>query len=150
MLTVNFNLPSTGDKTFVLSEHLPCVVYFYPKDNTSGCTNEALDFKDAYPEFQKLGVEVVGISRDSIKSHENFKSKFELPFPLLSDQEENICNQFEVIKLKKMYGKEVMGIERSTFLLDKDGYIIHQWRKIKVPGHVAQVLEIAKSKLIIS
>ena len=146
MLTVNFTLPATSNKTFVLSEHLPCVVYFYPKDNTSGCTNEALAFKEAYPEFQKLGFEVVGISRDSIKSHENFKSKFELPFPLLSDQDEMVCNQFEVIKLKKMYGKEVMGVERSTFLLDKKGVITHQWRKIKVPGHVEQVLEAARTQ----
>ena len=146
MLTVNFTLPATGEKTFVLSEHLPCVVYFYPKDNTSGCTNEALAFKEAYSEFQKLGVEVVGISRDSIKSHENFKAKFELPFPLLSDQDEIVCNQFDVIKLKKMYGKEVMGVERSTFLLDKNGIITNQWRKIKVAGHVEQVLEAAQAQ----
>ena len=147
MSAMDFNLAATGETTFTLSENLPCVVYFYPKDNTPGCTNESLDFKAQYAEFEALGVAVVGISRDSIKSHENFKAKYELPFALLSDKDETVCTQFDVIKMKKLYGKEVRGIERSTFFIDKTGQIAHEWRKVKVPEHVMEVLSVVKERL---
>ena len=119
----------------------PTVLYFYPKDNTPGCTNEALAFRDRYNEFLALKVVLVGISRDSIKAHENFKKKFALPFELVSDTDEKICTLFNVIKNKKMYGKEVRGIERSTFLIDPKGILNHAWRGVKVDGHVKQVLD---------
>lgn len=119
----------------------PVVLYFYPKDNTPGCTNEALAFRDHYDEFLALKVVLVGISRDTIKAHENFKKKFALPFELVSDTDEKICTLFSVIKNKKMYGKEVRGIERSTFLIDQKGILRHAWRGVKVDGHVTQVLD---------
>jgi len=132
----DFSLPATGGQTFVLSgardKHL--VIYFYPKDNTPGCATEAQQFRDLHAEFQKAGCEVVGISRDSIKSHENFKAKFTLPFALLSDADEAACNLFGVIKLKNMYGKQVRGIERSTFALDKNGILRREWRGPKAMG----------------
>lgn len=137
---ISFILPATGGQDFSTNDHLPLVLYFYPKDNTPGCTNEALDFKAHYQEFKKLGFEVVGISRDSIKSHENFKAKHELPFALLSDADEQVCNLFDVIKMKNMYGKQVRGIERSTFILNKEGVIIQEWHKVKVAEHVKEVL----------
>ena len=138
---IDFTLPATGSTTFTLSEHLPCLIYFYPKDNTAGCTSEALDFKDLYDQFQQLGITIVGISRDSITSHEKFKAKFDFPFPLLSDEDETVCRQFGVIKLKKMYGRESLGIERSTFYIDRNGKIACEWRKLKVMGHVEEVLQ---------
>ncbi|CAM2339858.1 peroxiredoxin [Burkholderia vietnamiensis] len=116
------------------------VLYFYPKDNTPGCTTEGLQFRDLYPKFTKAGAEVIGVSRDSLRSHDNFKAKLELPFPLISDADEALCTLFDVIKMKKMYGKEVRGIERSTFLIDADGVLRQAWRGIKVPGHVDDVL----------
>jgi peroxiredoxin Q/BCP len=117
------------------------VLYFYPKDNTPGCTTEGLQFRDLYPKFTKAGAEIVGVSRDSVRSHENFKAKLELPFTLVSDTDEAVCTLFDVIKMKKMYGKQVRGIERSTFLIDGDGVLRREWRGIKVPGHVDEILE---------
>ncbi len=143
----DFTLPATGGTDFTLSAARGklLVIYFYPKDNTPGCTSESQAFRDLYPQFSKAGCEVVGISRDSIKSHENFKAKFSLPFPLLSDADEKVCTQFGVIKLKKLYGKEVRGIERSTFVLDKRGVLRHEWRGVKVDGHAEEVLKFVQS-----
>ncbi len=139
----DFSLPATGNQTFVLSgargKHL--VIYFYPKDDTPGCTTEAQQYRDLYPKFNKASCEVVGISRDSLKSHEKFKAKFTLPFALLSDADETACELFGVIKLKNMYGKQVRGIERSTFVLDKDGILRHEWRGLKADGHAQEVLD---------
>ncbi len=143
----DFTLPATGGIDFTLSavRGKSLVIYFYPKDNTPGCTAESQAFRDLYPEFRKADCEVVGVSRDSIKSHENFKAKFGLPFALLSDAEEKLCTQFGVIKLKKLYGKEVRGIERSTFVLDKRGVLRREWRGVKVENHVAEVLNFVQS-----
>jgi thioredoxin-dependent peroxiredoxin len=116
------------------------VIYFYPKDNTPGCSNQGSDFRDHYPAFLKAGCEVLGVSRDSLKSHTSFRSKFEFPFHLLSDPDEAVCAQFEVMKMKNMYGKQVRGIERSTFVIDAGGKLAKEWRGVKVPGHVAEVL----------
>lgn len=139
----DFSLPATGNQTFTLSQargkHL--VIYFYPKDNTPGCTTEAQQFRDLYKAFAKAGCEVVGISRDSLKSHENFKTKFSLPFSLLSDTDEIACELFGVIKLKNMYGKQVRGIERSTFVFDKAGMLRREWRGLKADGHAKEVLD---------
>jgi peroxiredoxin Q/BCP len=139
----DFSLPATGNQTFTLSgargKHL--VIYFYPKDNTPACTTEAQQFRDLYAKFKKANCEVVGISRDSLKSHENFKAKFTLPFALLSDADETACKLFGVIKQKNMYGKQVRGIERSTFAFDKAGILRHEWRGLKVDGHAQEVLE---------
>lgn len=143
----DFSLPATGGQTFTLSaargKHL--VIYFYPKDNTPGCTTEAQQFRDLYAEFTKVGCEVVGVSRDSIKSHEGFKAKFTLPFELLSDAEETACALFGVIKQKMMYGKQVRGIERSTFVFDKGGELRREWRKLKADGHAQEVLDFVNS-----
>ena len=117
------------------------VIYFYPKDNTPGCTQEGEDFRDLYKEFKKLKTEIYGVSRDSLKSHEGFKEKYKYPFELISDTEEKLCNLFDVIKEKNMYGKKYMGIERSTFLINKEGKLSAEWRKVKVSGHAAEVLE---------
>lgn len=143
----DFELPATGGTHFRLSEHQgqPVVIYFYPKDSTPGCTTEGQQFRDLYPEFQAADVEVFGISRDSLKSHENFKAKLGLPFELLSDAQETACNVFGVIKMKNMYGKQVRGIERSTFVIGADGVLKREWRGVKVDGHAQQVLEFAKS-----
>lgn len=143
----DFELPSTGGKTFKLSAHLgkTLVIYFYPKDATPGCTTQGQQFRDHYAEFNSANTEIFGISRDSIKSHENFKAKFEFPFDLLADTEELACQLFGVIKMKKMYGKEVRGIERSTFIINKDGVLIHEWRGVKVDGHIPEVLEFIRS-----
>ncbi len=143
----DFTLPSTGGTDFTLSSvrGKSLVIYFYPKDNTPGCTTESQHFRDLYPEFQKAGCEVVGISRDSIKSHENFKARFTLPFALLSDADEKVCTQFGVMKMKKLYGKEVRGIERSTFVLDRHGVLRHEWRGVKVDGHADEVLKFVQS-----
>ena len=143
----DFTSPSTGGGVFRLSEHRgkKLVLYFYPKDNTPGCTVEGGDFRDRYKEFRKADAEVVGVSRDSIKSHEGFKAKMKFPFELLSDADEELCTQFGVIKMKNMYGKMVRGIERSTFVIDKDGALAREWRGVKVPGHVEEVLNFVKT-----
>ena len=140
-----YSLPSSSGEIFHSAEHLPLIVYFYPKDNTAGCTTEGLDFNRLLPEFTALGYTVVGISRDSVKSHQNFCSKQGFAFELLSDSDETVCQQFGVLKLKKLYGKEHIGIERSTFVLDKDGNITHEWRKVKVAEHAQTVLETLKA-----
>jgi peroxiredoxin Q/BCP len=139
----DFSLPATGGETFNLAAQRGNIVvlYFYPKDSTPGCTTEAQNFRDLYPEFIKAGALVVGVSRDSLKSHENFKEKQALPFALLSDSDEKLCQQFGVIKQKKLYGKEVRGIERSTFVIDKNGVLRREWRAIKIPGHAQSVLD---------
>jgi len=143
----DFSLPCTGAKSFQLSEAKGkfLVLYFYPKDNTPGCTTESIEFRDLYPQFQKLGCGIYGISRDSLKSHEGFKAKHGFPFDLLSDAEEQVCAQFGVIKMKNMYGKQVRGIERSTFVLDRERVIRREWRGVKVPGHVQEVLNFVKA-----
>ena len=145
----DFTLPATGGVPFTLStvRGKSLVIYFYPKDNTAGCTTENQQFRDLYADFQEAGCEVVGISRDSIKSHENFKTKFSLPFALLSDVEEVVCELFGVIKLKNMYGKQVRGIERSTFVLDKKGVLRREWRGIKADGHAQEVLAFIQNQL---
>ncbi|NIR25443.1 MAG: thioredoxin-dependent thiol peroxidase [Gammaproteobacteria bacterium] len=143
----DFSLPATSDQTISLKQlkGKNVVIYFYPKDSTPGCTSEGQDFRDNYESFQQLNTEILGVSRDSIKSHENFKAKQEFPFELLSDKEESLCELFDVIKEKNMYGKKVMGIERSTFLIDKKGVLRNEWRKVKVKGHVEEVLEAVKA-----
>ncbi len=141
-----FKAQATGE-TLVKSSALkgaPYVIYFYPKDNTPGCTQEGQDFRDLYPKFKRLGVAIFGVSRDSLKAHENFKAKFEFPFELISDPDEELCNLFDVIRMKNMYGKQVRGIERSTFLVDGKGVLRREWRKVKVPGHAEEVLAAAK------
>ncbi len=142
----NFEAPST-EGTFRLSDHAghPVVLYFYPKDSTPGCTSEGMQFRDLYPQFAKAGAVVAGISRDSQKSHANFKSKMDFPFALLSDADEALCAQFDVIRMKNMYGKKVRGIERSTFVIDKSGNLAREWRKVKVPGHAQEVLDVVRT-----
>jgi len=142
----NFTINATGDQEITLSElkGKNIVIYFYPKDSTPGCTTEGQNFRDNIKEFEAHNTLIFGVSRDSIKSHDNFKRKQEFPFDLLSDTDEALCNLFDVIKLKKMYGREYMGIERSTFLLDTKGTLIKEWRKIKLKGHVDEVLEAVK------
>jgi len=148
-VVADFTLPATGGVSFTLSaaRGKSLVIYFYPKDNTPGCTTESQQFRDLYADFHKAGCEVVGISRDSIKSHENFKTKFTLPFALLSDVEEEVCELFDVIKLKNMYGKQVRGIVRSTFALDKNGVLRREWRGIKADGHAQEVLEFVQNQM---
>ncbi len=143
----DFTLPATGDRTVTLSElrGSKVVLYFYPKDNTPGCTNESKDFRDLHADFAAAGCAVFGISRDGMKSHENFKAKLELPFDLVSDADEAACQAFEVIKMKNMYGKQVRGIERSTFLIDAQGNVARAWRGVKVAGHAAEVLAAAQT-----
>ena len=143
----DFELPATSGTTFRLSELLghPVVIYFYPKDNTPGCTTEGQQFRDLHPQFQKLACAVFGVSRDSLKSHENFKSKMSFPFELLSDADEVACKLFGVIKMKNMYGRKVRGIERSTFVFDAGGEIKREWRGVKVPGHAQEVLDCVKT-----
>ena len=133
--------------TFKLSDHRDktVVLYFYPKDNTPGCTTEGAEFRDAYPQFRKAGAIVVGCSRDSLKSHEGFKAKMEFPFELISDPDEKLCQQFGVIKMKNMYGKQVRGIERSTFVIDGTGKLVREWRGVRVPGHVDEALAFVKT-----
>lgn len=139
----DFELPATGGGTVRLSDLAgrPVVLYFYPKDNTPGCTREGQDFRDLYGRIKRAKATVLGISRDSLKSHENFKRKFEFPFELLSDADETLCQLFDVIRQKNMYGKSVRGIERSTFLIDGEGILRREWRKVKVDGHAGEVLE---------
>jgi peroxiredoxin Q/BCP len=142
-----FSLPATGDKTVSLEDFkgTNLVIYFYPKDSTPGCTLEGQDFRDRYAEFKAAGTEILGVSRDGLKAHENFKAKQAFPFDLISDAEEALCRQFDVIHEKNMYGRKVMGIVRSTFLIDGDGILRREWRKVRVKGHVDEVLEAARS-----
>lgn len=141
-------LITTGEGSFSLAalKGNPAVLYFYPRDNTPGCTQEGKDFAEAYPAFRKLGVPVYGISNDSLAAHEKFSAKFSFPFPLVSDPEKELSQKFGVIKMKSMYGKQFEGIERSTFVIDEKGKIEKEWRKVKVPGHVAEVLAYLKAR----
>ena len=143
----DFNIPATGDKKIKLSDFKgkKVVLYFYPKDSTPGCTLEGQDFRDNIRKFSSRKTVILGVSRDSLKSHEKFKEKQCFPFELLSDEEEKLCKQFDVIKQKNMYGKKVRGIERSTFLIDEKGVLRAEWRKVKVDGHVSEVLEAVKN-----
>lgn len=144
----DFTVPATGDQEISLSDfkgRKNVVIYFYPKDSTPGCTTEGQDFRDHHADFEKADTVILGVSRDGIKSHENFKAKQSFPFELLSDKDEALCKLFDVIKLKKMYGKESLGVERSTFIIDKEGVLRQEWRKVKVSGHVAEVLEAVKA-----
>jgi peroxiredoxin Q/BCP len=143
----NFSLPATGDKELSLEDFKgsKLVIYFYPKDNTPGCTLEGQNFRDSYKQFQAAGAEILGVSRDSLKAHENFRAKQAFPFDLLSDQDEELCKQFDVIHEKNMYGRKVMGIVRSTFLIDGEGILRQDWRKVRVKGHVEEVLEAVKT-----
>jgi peroxiredoxin Q/BCP len=142
----NFKAESTKNEEFILNDYFGSfiVLFFYPKDNTPGCTQEGIDFSDNYNKFKKLDSNIFGISRDSIKSHQNFINKYKYKFDLISDHDEKICNLFDVIKEKNMYGKKYMGIERSTFIIDKKGTLIKEWRKVKVKGHAIEVLEFIK------
>ena len=135
-----FSLPDAQGQEFNAADHLPLVLYFYPKDSTPGCTTEAEEFNALLPQFLQLDYTVVGISRDSAKSHQKFINKLNLQFNLLCDISETVCRQFDVIKEKNMYGKKVLGIERSTFILNHNGHIIHEWRKVRAAGHAQQVL----------
>ena len=143
----NFTAAATSETTVTLSElkGKNVVIYFYPKDSTPGCTTEGQNFRDLYPEFQAANTEIFGVSRDGMRAHENFKAKQSFPFELISDKEEDLCKLFDVIKLKKMYGKEHLGIERSTFLIDAEGVLRNEWRKLKVAGHADEVLEAVKA-----
>ncbi|HZO22123.1 MAG TPA: peroxiredoxin [Steroidobacteraceae bacterium] len=143
----DFTLSASGGGTWGLKNAAgrKLVLYFYPKDMTSGCTRESQDFRDLHAAFRKAGTMVVGVSRDSVRSHDRFTDKEKLPFPLLADEEEKLCKAFDVIHEKSLYGRKYLGIERSTFLLDGAGVLRHEWRKVKVPGHAEEVLEAAKS-----
>ena len=139
----NFTLPATGDQDLSLEDFRgsSLIIYFYPKDNTPGCTTEGKDFRDLYSQFKAAGADIVGVSRDSVRTHGNFRNKHDFPFHLISDSEESLCKQFDVIKEKKLYGRTYMGIERSTFLIDTEGVLQQEWRKVRVPGHAEAVLE---------
>lgn len=143
----NFSTQATSDKQLTNADLLgkKTVIYFYPKDNTPGCTTEGQDFRDHMAEFEANNTVVYGVSRDSMKTHENFKAKQCFPFELISDPDESFCKLFDVIQLKKLYGKEYMGIDRSTFLIDEKGVLQKEWRSVKVKGHVAEVLEACKA-----
>ena len=143
-LTVpDFSAAMTGGKTFTLSDFKGknIILFFYPKDNTPGCTAESMDFRDLYAKFQSLNTEIFGISRDSLKSHEGFKSKLGMPFDLISDPDEAVCKMFNVMREKNMYGKKVRGIERSTFVIDAAGTLVKEWRGLQVPDHAEEVLK---------
>ena len=143
----SFSRPATGGKDIKLKELAgkKIVLYFYPKDSTPGCTTEGQNFRDAKAKFSRQNTVILGVSRDSIRKHENFKTKQDFNFDLLSDEDESLCNQFDVIKLKKLYGREYMGVDRSTFLIDETGVLLQQWRGVKVKGHVDEVLAACKS-----
>jgi peroxiredoxin Q/BCP len=143
----DFTLPATGGKEISLSDFRGknVVIYFYPKDSTPGCTTEGQDFRDSINTFRRRKTVILGISRDSIKSHENFKARQDFPFDLLSDADEHVCQLFDVIREKNMYGRKVLGIERSTFLIDAGGILRREWRKVSVKGHVEEVLEAVRS-----
>lgn len=142
----DFRLPASGDQEIALSDLAGknLVLYFYPKDNTPGCTTEGEEFRDLYKEFQKHDTEILGVSRDGVKSHDNFRAKFDFPFHLLSDKDEELCRQFDVIREKMMYGKKKLGVERSTFLIDDQGRLRKEWRKVKAKGHASEVLDAVK------
>lgn len=142
----DFSLAATPDQTLQLNDFKGrfTVIYFYPKDNTPGCTQEGQDFSERYPEFQKLNTQIFGVSKDSLTKHQNFKAKYQFPFELIADPDEILCQMFDVIKLKKNFGKEYMGIERSTFLLDPELNLIQAWRKVKVTDHAQEVLQTLK------
>ena len=143
----DFEAPATGDQTIRLADlrGKNVIIYFYPKDNTPGCTTEGQDFRDRMKEFTESDTEIFGVSRDGLKAHENFRAKHEFPFHLISDKDETLCKLFDVIKPKKLYGKEYLGIERSTFLIDAKGILRKAWRGVRVKGHVEEVLDAAKS-----
>lgn len=142
MLVPDCTASMTNGRTFNLSDfrRKKVVLYFYPKDNTPGCTTEGINFRDLHPDFENANAVVFGISRDSMRSHESFKAKLDLPFELISDPDETLCLHFDVIKIKSMYGKKVRGVERSTFVIDENGRLVKEWRGLKVPGHVDDVL----------
>ncbi len=142
-----FACVATGNKTWKLSDAAgkKVVVYFYPKDNTTGCTKEGAAFRDLYPAFKKAGTIIVGVSPDSLASHEKFKAKMEFPFDLLADEDRKLCELFDVYKEKSMYGRKYMGVERSTFLIDERGVLRREWRKVKVPGHADEVFAAARA-----
>ena len=143
----DFSMPATSGQTFSLAAQLGkvVVIYFYPKDSTPGCTTESQNFRDLYEQFAAVDAIILGISRDSVKSHENFKAKQSLPFELGSDADEAVCNLFAVMKMKNMYGKQVRGVERSTFIIDRNGVLRREWRGVKVPGHAQEVLDFVKT-----
>ena len=143
----DFSAQATSEQTVRLKDlrGRNVVIYFYPKDSTPGCTTEGQDFRDRHASFKRANTVIFGVSRDSLKSHENFKAKQSFPFELISDPDETLCRQFDVIKEKKLYGKISMGIERNTFLIDEDGKLRGEWRKLKVKGHADEVLEAAKA-----
>ena len=146
MTVPDFSAEITGTTPFQLSQHRGknLVLYFYPKDNTPGCTQEAQAFRDDFTQFNALNTVLVGVSRDSLRVHEGFKTKQALPFELLADTEESLCHLFDVIKQKSMYGKQVRGIERSTFILNTEGVLVREWRKVKVKGHSSEVLQVLR------
>jgi peroxiredoxin Q/BCP len=143
----NFTLPATGDQNLSLSDYSgrSLIIYFYPKDNTPGCTREGQDFRDLYPQFTEAGADILGVSRDSVRTHENYRNKHQFPFHLVSDADELLCKQFDVIREKKLYGRTYMGIERSTFLIDSNGILKQEWRKVRVPDHAQLVLDALKA-----
>lgn len=143
----NFKIAATGNKDISLNEFegKKVILYFYPRDSTPGCTTEGQDFRDAKGRFTRQNTVILGVSRDSIKSHENFKTKQKFNFDLLSDSDETLCNQFDVIKIKNMYGKKLLGVVRSTFLIDDKGVLRQEWRNVKVKGHVEDVLSAVKA-----
>ena len=143
MTVPEFSAVMTGDKQFKLSDYRgkKIVLYFYTKDNTPGCTTEGIEFRDLYPQFQQANTEIFGVSRDSLRSHEGFKAKLEMPFQLISDPDETLCLMFDVMKMKNMYGKQSRGVERSTFVIDGAGTLVKEWRGVKVPAHVEEVLK---------
>jgi peroxiredoxin Q/BCP len=146
-IVADFTVLATSGHTFNLAaaRGKSLVIYFYPKDDTPGCTTEAQQFRDLYSEFQQANCEIVGVSRDNLKSHEKFKAKFSMPFELLSDEDEAVCQQFGVMKEKMMYGKQVRGIERSTFVINPEGELVKEWRGLKADGHAAEVLSFVKT-----
>jgi peroxiredoxin Q/BCP len=146
-VVADFKCAATGDKTIQLKSlrGQKVVIYFYPKDSTPGCTTEGQDFRDLHSKFRRQKTVILGVSRDSLASHEKFKEKQEFPFDLLSDPDEKVCRQFDVIKEKSLYGRKFMGVERSTFLIDENGKLRHEWRKLKVKGHAQEVLDTVKN-----
>ncbi|MGH8168706.1 MAG: peroxiredoxin [Woeseiaceae bacterium] len=146
-VVADFTCPATGDKAIRLKSlrGKKVVLYFYPKDSTPGCTTEGQDFRELHSKFQRAGAVILGVSRDSLTSHEKFREKLKLPFDLLSDPDEKLCRRFDVIREKTLYGRKFLGVERSTFLIDADGKLRQQWRKVKVNGHAAEVLDAVKT-----
>ena len=147
LMVPEFSAVSTGGAMFSMAAQAgkKVVLYFYPKDNTPGCTAESIQFRELYPQFQQANTIVVGVSRDSLRSHDGFKSKLGLPYELISDPDEALCSLFNVMRMKSMYGKSVRGVERSTFVIDASGRLVKEWRGVKVPGHVDDVLEYVKA-----